>query len=205
MNTTLSLAASGPISSRSCVRSNNVVGHTSGQWVKPKKIADGLPFRLSLESRLPFWSVSSNGPPIGTRAAPVGPLGRTYNSVPSSARAATRKTLSGSRRDRLRIIACFLAGSMMLMGAGRGGVAGHRTNLVLDLDRTRLFEHQGAPEDLPLLQSLAQVQKHQVVAARLQFDGRARCDLKPAGELFHAHDIVDERHLVDLDFCRERE
>ena len=64
MKTAFTLLASGPSLLRISEMSNNAVGQTSGQCVKPKKTSEGRPLRSRSVIGLPFWSVSLNGPPI---------------------------------------------------------------------------------------------------------------------------------------------
>ena len=46
---------------------NRVVGQTSGQWVKPKKTAEGCPRNAASVIGSPLWSTSVNGSPEGAR------------------------------------------------------------------------------------------------------------------------------------------
>ena len=49
---------------RSWARRASVVGQTSGQWVKPKKMANGRPANAALLKGLPSSPTRVNGPPI---------------------------------------------------------------------------------------------------------------------------------------------
>ena len=64
-----------------------MVGQTSGQWVKPKKIRVGWPCMFFSVTVWPPWSVSWNGPPM---AAGVATLFRPPNAHSISSRPTTR-------------------------------------------------------------------------------------------------------------------
>src|SRR5688572_3075707 len=78
----------------------SVVGQTSGQWVKPKKIAYGLPASLALGNGWPLASVSVNGPPTFTASREYGsacePGGRNTNQ-PAPTRASATNTHKSKR------------------------------------------------------------------------------------------------------------
>src|SRR5712671_7078398 len=84
-NQALTRSASLPIARSTSEISNSEVGHTSGQWVKPKKISVGRPCIFFSVTVWPAWSVSWNGPPIAAGAA-------TFRNPPSAHSISIRPT-----------------------------------------------------------------------------------------------------------------
>src|SRR6478736_4123620 len=99
MKTELTLSASVPIAFSTSEISNSEVGQTSGQWVKPKKISVGLPFRFCSVTACPAWSVSWNGPPIAAGAVTVfrPPIAHSMITSPTTRLAAKAAIITSGR------------------------------------------------------------------------------------------------------------
>src|SRR5882762_6521771 len=98
-NQALTRSASLPIARSTSEISNSEVGHTSGQWVKPKKISDGRPLRFWSVTLWPAWSVSWNGPPIAAAAATFfrPPIAHVITSSPTARLAAKAAIITKGR------------------------------------------------------------------------------------------------------------
>src|SRR4051812_19723843 len=91
--------ASGPSERKISETSNNVVGHTSGQWVKPKNTRNGWPLKSCSVIGLLFWSISLNGPPTVDIAIGAGERPVTMKiTAENSTRPATKAPRASSRR-----------------------------------------------------------------------------------------------------------
>src|SRR5690606_40261361 len=134
MNSTLSLSASGPSAFSASDISHSVVGQTSGQWVKPKKTANGSPFRSESESFVPDCVVSVNGPPILAEATDT-------KSLPPAAKAqttmATRSATAASVAEMASLRRHTLASAAMTV---MPRLAAHRIDGEFDVDSAGLLE-----------------------------------------------------------------
>src|SRR5437764_4101274 len=104
MNAARTRSASGPSLRMISEISNSAVGHTSGQWVKPKKTRNGRPRKSRSVTVTPSWSISRNGPPMaavcctpGTGVRPV-----TSKTTPKQNTSPAQKAPSTSKRRMLR-------------------------------------------------------------------------------------------------------
>ena len=96
------MSASLPIARSTSEISNSEVGQTSGQWVKPKKIRVGRPFRFFSVTAWPDWSVSWNGPPIAAGAATFlrSPMSQVISKSPMARLAAKAAMMTTGRLSR---------------------------------------------------------------------------------------------------------
>src|SRR5947208_4194004 len=125
--------ASGPSARKISETSNSAVGHTSGQWVKPKNTRNGWPLKSWSVIVLPFWSVSRNGPPIAEGAAMIGAPPRSVTSRTTEKHRispATKAERTSSRRVVRGFISKLSLGLETRRDAGRDDLEEHRRAVV---------------------------------------------------------------------------
>src|SRR5262245_2061434 len=137
----LTLPASLPRARSTSEISNNEVGQTSGQWVKPKKIRLGRPFRFFSVTGWPDWSASWNGPPIAAGVATFlkSPISQVIRSSPTARLKAKAAMMTTGRLSRCMGLTSSEAGG----DAGSDHLEKHR-RAVINPERGRSCDGQGA-------------------------------------------------------------
>src|SRR3954468_23614097 len=94
--------ASGPSARKISETSNSVVGHTSGQWVKPKNTRNGSPLKSCSVIGLSFCSTTLNRPPTVETATGAGVRPVTMKIAAENSTSPATKAPSASKRRAVR-------------------------------------------------------------------------------------------------------